>query len=458
MPLAPRNAQGFRSAALRRCESERELEENLHPPHWRNPDTRGALRPGGRSAPGLRDWPRRMPRRRRACKVALIERDLLGGDCLNFGCVPSKALIRSAAPYAEMRDARHYGAPAPAEIDVDFAAAMQRMLQLRARLSRDDFAAHAAGSRHRRVLRPCPLRRRRPAGRRWHAAAFRQGADRDGRASPTCPTIPGLDEAGYFNNETIFGITELPRRLLVIGGGPLGCELAQAFRRFGSSVDHRPGHAAVPAQRRARCRADPVGRICARRHRGAAEYRSDRVREVDGENPSPTCATTTTVSSVVVDAMLTGTGRVPAIDGMGLDAAGVEHDADSGIHVDDFLRTSNPRDLCRRRCLPGAQVHPCRGGHRAHGGRQCAARRAAAPERTDDSVVHLHRSRDRPRRPVCARGDGTADPGVDLHHSDARRGSRRDRWRRHRLRQDPCRRWQRPHPRRDHRREPCRAR
>ena len=113
----------------------RELEENLHPPHWRNPVP--AARYGmvviGAGPAGLaaaRDAAAA------GVSVALVERDLIGGDCINYGCEPSKALIRSARLYAEMREARHYGVSAPTTVEVDFPAAMRRVLELRARLSR----------------------------------------------------------------------------------------------------------------------------------------------------------------------------------------------------------------------------------------------------------------------------------------------------------------------------------
>lgn len=170
-----------------------------------------------------------------SAKVALIKRELLGGDCLNVGCVPSKAIIRTSRLCAEMRNAEQYGAQTPADIRVEFPAVMQRMRGIRARISRAD------------------------SGRRLIAAGvdvfFGQacftGTDAltvDGAklrfkkvliatgARPDTPSIPGLVDAGYLTSENVFDLTELPRRLLVIGGGPLGCELAQAFCRFGAQT------------------------------------------------------------------------------------------------------------------------------------------------------------------------------------------------------------------------------
>ncbi len=213
---------------------ERERLENVHPADWRNPQaadryrlvvigggTAGLVAAHGAAALGA--------------KVALIERHILGGDCLNVGCVPSKAIIRTARVYAEMRNAEQYGALIPDDIRVDFPAAMQRMRGIRARISRAD-----------------SVRRLTDAGVDvFFGEACFTGTDTltvDGTrlrfskaliatgSQPDTPSIPGLVEAGFLTNENIFDLTELPRRLLVIGGGPLGCELAQAFCRFGSQT------------------------------------------------------------------------------------------------------------------------------------------------------------------------------------------------------------------------------
>ena len=206
-------------------------------------------------------------------RVALIERDASGGACLNTGCVPSKAIIRTSRLYAEMRDAERYGAQTPAGILVDFPAVMKRMRRIRAR-----------------TVRPVSIHRLTAAG----VDVFLGGARFTGTDSlevdgaklrfekamvatgshPEIPSIPGLVDADYLTNENVFDLTELPRRLLVVGGGPLGCELAQAFCRLGAKTTIVQYPSAVPAQGRARRRADPVRRVCARRDRGAAEYQA----------------------------------------------------------------------------------------------------------------------------------------------------------------------------------------
>jgi pyruvate/2-oxoglutarate dehydrogenase complex dihydrolipoamide dehydrogenase (E3) component len=320
----------------------------VHPPQWRNPKPAARYRlvvigggPAGlvaaHAAAGL------------GAKVALVERHLLGGDCLNVGCVPSKTLIRSSRLYAEMREAARYGAQVPSDLRVDFSAVMQRLRRVRARLSGADSA----------------LRLQAAGVDVFFGAARFTGSDAlevDGAtlqfskaliatgARPDVASIPGLAEAGYLTNENVFDLTELPRRLLVIGGGPLGCELAQAFCRLGSStviVQDLPLF--LPKEER-----DAAQILNDAFARDGIEVRLNTnvvgVRVVNGEKLVD-LQSDDYRSTVAVDAILTGVGRMPNVDGMELEKAGVAYDRRDGVAVDDFLRTSNPRiyaagDVC----------------------------------------------------------------------------------------------------------------
>jgi pyruvate/2-oxoglutarate dehydrogenase complex dihydrolipoamide dehydrogenase (E3) component len=167
-------------------------------------------------------------------KVALVEKHLMGGDCLNVGCVPSKGLIRSTRASADVRDAAEYGI-ITSGYEVDFPALMERMRRLRAGISPVDSAR-----RYKQLGVDVYLGSARFTGKdtievdgktlRFAKAVIATGA----RAA--APGIPGLEEACYLTNESVFSLTELPSRLAVIGAGPIGCQLSQAFRRFGSEV------------------------------------------------------------------------------------------------------------------------------------------------------------------------------------------------------------------------------
>ena len=288
-------------------------------------------------------------------KVALIERHLLGGDCLNFGCVPSKSLLRAARAVADVRDAGRFGVHVPSGVTVDFPHIMERMRRVRADLSRHDSAA-----RFRELGVDVFLGDARFAGRDriavgGHELRFTKAVIATG-ARATAPAIPGLAEAGYLTNETIFSLTELPQRLAVIGAGPIGCELAQAFRRFGAEVfllhgDHRflgredCDAAAVVA---AALRRDGVRMLEQANIIRVAARGSERVLQLETQG-QPT--------ELVVDAILVGVGRAPNVENLGLDQAGVACST-QGVTVNDRLQTTNPRVFaCGDVCLPCKFTH-----------------------------------------------------------------------------------------------------
>src|SRR5262249_51724585 len=169
-------------------------------------------------------------------KVALVERHLMGGDCLNVGCVPSKCVIKSSRLLGDLSAASELGVRVPPGSDADFARVMERMRRLRAGLSHTDSAE--------RFQRDLGVDVFLGDGRfsgpdtiivdgtalRFKRAVIATGA----RAAR--PPIPGIEDVGYLTNESVFTLTERPRRLAVIGGGPIGCELAQAFHRLGCQV------------------------------------------------------------------------------------------------------------------------------------------------------------------------------------------------------------------------------
>ncbi len=320
-------------------ESNLALAELVHPADWKNPEpaarynlvvigagTAGLVTAAGAAALGA--------------KVALVERELMGGDCLNFGCVPSKALIRSARVVAEVRRAASLGVDVPAGARVDFAAVMARMRRLRAQIGEADSAARfkQRGADlflgDARFVAPDAVE---VAGKRlkFKRAVITTGA----RAAE--PDIQGVKDAGYLTNETVFSLTELPRRLAVIGAGPIGCELAQTFQRFGAQVTLlemapqillREDHDAA-AVLEAALKRDGVEVMTGRRIKSVSPRGAERVIAVEKDGLA---------SEIGVDEVLVGVGRAPAVEGLGLEAAKIEYDITRGIVVDDHLRTTNP--------------------------------------------------------------------------------------------------------------------
>jgi pyruvate/2-oxoglutarate dehydrogenase complex dihydrolipoamide dehydrogenase (E3) component len=318
------------------------LVSHTHPSEWRNPIPSGrynlvvigAGTAGLVSAAGAAGL---------GAKVALIERHLLGGDCLNYGCVPSKALIRSARSAAEVSRAGEFGVQVPPGSRIDFAAVMERMRRLRSGIS-----PHDSAERFRqlgvdvyfgdaRFVGPTSLE---VAGQRleFAKAVIATGA----RAAD--PGIAGLADVGYLTNETVFSLTELPARLLVLGAGPIGCELAQAFRHFGSEVHLiQRGPRILPredpdAAALIKCQFEMEGIIL---HLGVkilrAEKAADGRKRLVGERDGQPW-------TLEGDAILVGVGRKANVEGLNLEQAGVAYDA-KGVHVDDRLRTTNRRIL-----------------------------------------------------------------------------------------------------------------
>ena len=328
--------------------AERERVGNVRPANWRNPvpAQRYDLVVIGAGTAGLVAARTAAAKR---MKVALIERHLLGGTCLNIGCVPSKAIIRTSRVYAEMQHADQYGALVPPRIPVDLALAMRRVREIRARISRSDSAPRlmAAGVDvffGQAAFAGADTLTVEGATLRFRRAVIATGA------RPDLPSIPGLAEAGYLTNESAFEVSEAPRRLLVIGGGPLGCEMAQAFCRFGVQtiiVQKRPLF--LPREER-----DAAQILSDAFMRDGIEVRlNTRVVNVrtEGGQKIVDLVSDDYRSTVTADAILIGTGRVPNTEGLALEAAGVDFDAHRRVQVDDFLQTTNRRvyaagDVC----------------------------------------------------------------------------------------------------------------
>jgi pyruvate/2-oxoglutarate dehydrogenase complex dihydrolipoamide dehydrogenase (E3) component len=320
----------------------------VHPPDWQNPapapcynlvvigaGTAGLVTAAG--AAGL------------GAKVALIEKSFMGGDCLNVGCVPSKAIIRCSRAIFDANESGRFGVRTGAPAQADFPAVMERMRKLRADLSPTDSAQRFAklgvdlflSEAH--FSSPDTVQ---VAGRtlRFKRAVIATGA----RAIE--PPIPGLPEAGYLTNETVFNLTQRPPRLAVIGGGPIGCELAQAFQRLGSQVTlfHKNEHL---LDREDIDAAALVQNAFIRE--GIALGLSARITRIERNGAGKTIwyQAQGKEESLVVDEILIGTGRAPNVEGLNLEAVGVQYDRRKGVVVNQCLQTTNPRiyavgDVC----------------------------------------------------------------------------------------------------------------
>jgi pyruvate/2-oxoglutarate dehydrogenase complex dihydrolipoamide dehydrogenase (E3) component len=320
-------------------EANLELLARVHPPDWRSPEPRGRYHLVAIGA-GTAGLVTAAVAASLGARVALIERHLMGGDCLNVGCVPSKAVI-AAARRAHLREG---GA-------VDFAEAMRRMRGVRARIAVEDSAARYSGEfgvdvylGEARFTGPDRLR----VGER--ELRFRRAVITTG-ARATAPPVPGLAEVGYRTNETIFELTERPARLAVIGGGPIGCELAQAFQRLGVRVTllqdepqllvrEDPEAAELVQRALVRDGVELVLGCTIERAEAAGGEKRLQVKRADGRT-----------GSLAVDEILVAAGRAPNVEGLGLEAAGVAVDPRRGVQVDDRLRTTNRRiyaagDVC----------------------------------------------------------------------------------------------------------------
>lgn len=281
-------------------------------------------------------------------KVALVERAFLGGDCLNYGCVPSKTILRSAHAAQSIREATAFGIHAD-EPRIDFPAVMERVRKVRSDISPHDSVKRFSdlgveiflGSG---VFTDSETVRVGDIELKFSKAVVATGA----RAF--VPAIEGLEEQGYRTNETIFNLTEKPERLLVLGGGPIGCELAQAFQQLGVQVTLvQSAPQVLPREDK-----DAASILTHTMQKQGIDIRFSRelIRVYgDQDEKVATLKTSAGEETVTVDEILIATGRAPNVTGLGLEAVGVEFDERYGIRVDDTLKTSNPNiyavgDVC----------------------------------------------------------------------------------------------------------------
>ena len=276
-------------------------------------------------------------------KVTLVEKHRMGGDCLNTGCVPSKALIRTARLLDQIRRSKHYGISA-ATAELDFAAAMERVRRVIQAIE-----PHDSAERYARLGVECVQGEARITSP-WSVEISSQGGTRalttraiviatGGR--PAVPPIPGIDEAGYVTSDTVWDLRELPRRLVVLGGGPIGCELAQCFARFGSRVTQ------VEMLPRILAREDPeISQLVAERFRadGVTVLTGHSAKAFQVENGERVLIAGHEGGEVRIpfDRLLVAVGRAANTKGYGLEALGIPVTKAGTIETDEYLRTIYP--------------------------------------------------------------------------------------------------------------------
>jgi len=275
-------------------------------------------------------------------RVALVERDKMGGDCLNTGCVPSKALIRAAALRSDIARSAEFGIQASAH--VDFAQVMERVERTVTAVEPHDSAQRytALGVEcirgNARLTSPWTVQVDTASGPRTlntRAIVIATGAQ------PFVPPIPGVQQIGYLTSETLWELRQLPRRLLVLGGGPIGSELAQAFARLGSQVTQ------VEMLPRILAREDPeVSAIVAERfgREGIRVLTGHTARQFLSEAGTKVLVAEHQGAQVRIefDQVLVAVGRAPRTDGLGLEALGIATQRGGTIQTDPFLRTAYP--------------------------------------------------------------------------------------------------------------------
>jgi len=316
-----------------------DLLDQVRPTAWRNPDPRaqydlvvigggtGGLISAAIGA-GL------------GARVALVERDRMGGDCLNFGCVPSKGLLRASRSWADARASRErFGGP-DAVGPGDYRAAVDRMRRIRAEIAEADGAERFRGLGIDVYLGEARFDSNRSVAVGDVRLRFRRAIVATG-ARPVVPPIPGLGEIDYLTNETVFDLDQPPSHLVVLGAGAIGCELSQAFARFGSRVT------LVDMEERILSKEEPDAAAVVQR-----ALERDGVTFLGGARVVEASVGSDAVKRIVVerdgirhqvegDAVLIALGRAPSVH-LGLDHAGVRFNR-HGIEVDEHLRTTNRR-------------------------------------------------------------------------------------------------------------------
>jgi pyruvate/2-oxoglutarate dehydrogenase complex dihydrolipoamide dehydrogenase (E3) component len=320
---------------------------NVHPLDWQNPTpapkynlvvigggTAGLVTAAG--AAGL------------GAKVALIERNLLGGDCLNVGCVPSKGIISSGRIARTVRDAAAFGVKVPEGVTYDFAFAMERMRELRAEIAPNDSAQRFSDLGVDIFLGQGTFSSSNTIEVGGQTLNFKKAVIATG-ARASAPPIPGLADVPYLNNETIFSLTEQPAKLGIIGAGPIGCEMAQTFANLGTEVHLIEAAHGILTKEDQDCAEIVKASLLRSGVKILCCGKDTKLQKADG-GVRVTLSSHDEAYDLTFDQLLVAVGRAPNVEGLNLEKIGVEFDK-RGVKVDDHYQTTNPNvyaagDIC----------------------------------------------------------------------------------------------------------------
>ena len=315
----------------------KKLVENVFPANWKNPKAGQTYDllvigggPGGMTAATIA--------REQQATVALVEKEHMGGECLSYGCIPSKALLRSSRLAADVRNGANFGIEIPNNWKVDFGAVMQRVHRLQSTLAPHDSPEHFKGLGIDLFLGQARFLGPNQVEVGGQTITFKKAIIATG-TEPVPLKIPGLTESDYLTNQTIFQLSTLPKRFGVIGGGPISCELAQAFLQFGSEVTlitdstHLlPRDDLMATERLKKVFEDEGMKIFFQSH----------VERVEKKGKEKTLYLNQPNQSITVDEILVAIGRAPAVMGLDLEKAGISYHTHQGISTNEFLQTTNP--------------------------------------------------------------------------------------------------------------------
>jgi uncharacterized membrane protein YdjX (TVP38/TMEM64 family)/thioredoxin reductase len=345
-------------------------------------------------------------------KVTLVEKHRMGGDCLNTGCVPSKALIRSARLLSHMARAKEFGI-ASARAEFDFATVMERVQSVIRTIEPHDSVARytelgvevLAGTA--KIVSPWEVEITR------HDGATQRLSTRSiviaTGARPFVPPIPGIEAVGYLTSDTLWNLRELPRRLVVLGGGPIGSEMTQAFARLGSQVTQ------VEMAPRLMIREDPeVSELVARRFaaEGISVLLNHRAKQFLVEDGEKILVVEHAGGDLRIpfDAVLVAVGRAANLKGYGLEELGIP----TGTDGRNQRVSADPvsEHLCCRRRRRSLPVHPHRGPPGLVCGGQCALRAVQEVQGRllGDPLGDLRRTGSGPGRPERTGSQGKGIP------------------------------------------------